>query len=682
MNTTARNSEKQRKTAAVLCCLSLSPAVVHSQVARIAVSPNPAVVAAGDTLRLRATAYDANNRPIENATIRWFRAPAARFEGRVDSTGLVTAGAVAVLPVRVVASASGSAPSAPVTINVQIVPGPAADISVTPDVRRLVVGQSLQLAARTVSARGDRRADSTTWTSTRPSSVMVTRDGRVTAVAPGRSTLRAAAGGVMRNWVVEVLPATLRTIEISGNAGEARTGDVLHLRVDARDAAGRTVTGLTPSWSITPASATMDQNGTFVAAEAGEYTIAARLGAQSAETVVRVRARDVRRPTTTVGRMPFGVVAAEFWPHPNGRNAYYTTESDKAYALDISDPAHVRITDSLTVDARGINDFMTTADGRWGVMTREGASSRRNGIVIVDLADPAHPRAVADYTETVSGGVHSTFVYTHPRFGTHVYLTDDATGSMRVIDINDPLHPREIARWQPREVLAGNYVHDLDVRDGFAYLAYWNDGLIILDVGNGLKGGSPSNPVLVSQYKYDLDDLYRNVEAEGGAGFIRGAHTAWRDASRPLVYVGDEVFTARPMGILMPGRGELGKANGRLHVIDVSDIEHPREVAWYEPPDGGVHNVWVAGDTLYVGDYQGGLRVVDISGDLRGDLLSQGREIAHVHTGDSRGLVPNASMAWGAFYVNGLVWVNDMYSGLWTIRVEPRQDPRRPDPVP
>ncbi len=661
--------------------IALQQPAAQSPVARIAITPSPAVVAAGDTLRLHGVAYDSAGRPIENAVIRWFRAPAARFEGRVDSSGLVNAGAVAVLPVRAVAMVPGSAPSRPTTINVQIVPGPTARIDVSPDPRRMVAGQSIQVVATPYSERGDRRADNIAWTSSAPGVVQVSA-GRLTARAAGRATIHAALGSTARNWVIEVVPNTLRAVEISGNAADVRTGDVVHLHLDARDAAGRTVDGLTPTWSLTPATAMVDQGGTFVATAAGEYTVSARLGSQAAETVVRVRARDVRRPTTTVGRLPFGVIAAEFWPHPNGRNAYYTTESDKAYALDISDPAHVRITDSLSVDARGINDFMTTADGRWGVLTREGASSRRNGIVIVDLTDPAHPRAVADYTETVSGGVHSTFVYTQPRFGTHVYLTDDATGSLRVIDLNDPLHPREIARWQPRENLAGNYVHDLDVKDGLAYLAYWNDGLIILDVGNGIKGGSPSHPVLVSQYKYDLDDLYRAVEAEGGAGFIRGAHTAWRDATRPLVYVGDEVFTAKPQGILMPGRGELGKANGRLHVIDVSDLEHPREVAWYEPPDGGIHNVWVAGDTLYAGDYQGGLRVLDISGDLRGDLTLQDREIAHVHTGDSRGIVPNASMAWGAFYVNGLVWVNDMYSGLWTIRVEPRQDPRRPEPVP
>jgi hypothetical protein len=329
----------------------------------------------------------------------------------------------------------------------------------------------------------------------------------------------------------------------------------------------------------------------------------------------------------------------------------------------------------VLVDARHINDVMSTADGRWAVITRENASSRRNGIVILDLADPAHPKVASEYTETVTGGVHSAFVYTQPRHGTHVYLTDDATGSLRVIDLNDPLRPREIARWQTRPDQAGNYLHDLDVQDGLAYLAYWNDGLVILDVGNGMRGGSPTNPQLVSQLKYDLDALYARVEAEGGPGYIRGTHTAWRHKN--YVFVGDEVFSATPQGVTVPGLG-LGRANGRLHVVDVSDIAQPRIVAWYEPRDGGVHNVWVAGDTLYLGDYQGGLRVLDISGELRGDLEAQGREVAWVHTGDANGQVPNAAMAWGAFYHKGLVWVNDMFSGLWAVKLEPRAQPMIP----
>jgi hypothetical protein len=181
---------------------------------------------------------------------------------------------------------------------------------------------------------------------------------------------------------------------------------------------------------------------------------------------------------------------------------------------------------------------------------------------------------------------------------------------------------------------------------------------VILDIGSGKWGGSPNAPKLVSQLKYDLDDLYRGVEAEGGPGFIRGTHTAWRHNN--YVFVGDEVFSATPQGVTLPGMG-LGKANGRLHVIDVSDVTKPREVAWFEPRDGGSHNVWVAGDTLYLGDYQGGLRVLDISGELRGDLLAQDREIAHVHTGDAQGMY--LTRRWpGAFY-HRLVWVNDVFSG-------------------
>jgi hypothetical protein len=305
-------------------------------------------------------------------------------------------------------------------------------------------------------------------------------------------------------------------------------------------------------------------------------------------------------------------------------------------------------------------------------MTREGASTRRNGIVILSFADPAHPKVIGDYTETVTGGVHSAYVYTQPKFGTYVFLTDDATGSMRVIDLNDPTKPKEVARWQTHRLDRARYLHDIDITDGLAYLSYWNDGLVILDVGNGIKGGSPTNPQLVSQYTYDLNDLYRGVEVEGGSGYIRGTHTAWRQRGGKYVFVGDEVFSSKPIGIGIPGFG-LGKANGRLHVIDVSDIAHPREVAWYEPPDGGSHNVWVAGDTLYMGDYQGGLRVVDISGDLRGDLLAQDREIAHAITGDAQGYIPNAAMAWGAFYLNGNVFVNDVFSGLWVVRIEPKE---------
>jgi hypothetical protein len=394
--------------------------------------------------------------------------------------------------------------------------------------------------------------------------------------------------------------------------------------------------------------------------------VIATLGARAAEAFVQVGARNITRQVTIVGRLPLkGLPGAELWLHPDGKHAYMSTIGDRIYAIDIADPAKPVFTDSVVVDARVVNDVMTTEDGTYGVLTREGASTRKNGIVILSFEDPAHPKAIAEFTETVTGGVHSTYVYQG-----RVYLTDDATGSMRVIDIRDPHHPKQVARWQVERPEAGRTLHDIDVRDGLATLSYWNDGLVILDVGNGMKGGSPENPRLVLQYKYDLNELYKKVELAGGPGFIRGTHTSWRHGH--YVFVGDEVFPARQQGG-GPGVVGLGRAYGRLHVIDIADLTDPHEVAWFEPEDGGSHNVWIAGDTLYMGDYQGGLRVLDISGELKGDLLAQGREYAHVHTGDAAGFVPNGANAWGAIYSRGLVYVPDVNSGLWVVRIEPPQ---------
>ena len=159
------------------------------------------------------------------------------------------------------------------------------------------------------------------------------------------------------------------------------------------------------------------------------------------------------------------------------------------------------------------------------MFTREGAADRKNGIVIASTEDPAHPKVIAEFTEGVTAGVHSAFVYQQPKYGTHVYLTNDGTGAMHVIDINDPYQPKEVAQWRTPRPDAGRTLHDIDIQNGLVYLSYWNDGLVILDIGNGVKGGSPSNPQLVSQFKYDLNALYREVEAVGGPGLHpRHAH--------------------------------------------------------------------------------------------------------------------------------------------------------------
>lgn len=632
-------------------------------IARSVVQPAEAAVLVGDTLRLQAVGYDSAGRVVP-AKVIWF-ATGGSFEGAVDSTGLVTGGSTGTITVTALLRATGGGRGGTAFGRVTILPLPASKIVVTPALSRLYQGQSLALEAVPYAANDDRRYDEVRWASDKPAVVSVTPDGRVTAKAQGQATLTATAGRASWRQAITVLPNPVSAIAVEPAAAEARTGDVVPLKFVAR-AGPRVVGDARPEWSVNAAGGEVTDAG-FVAEEPGTYRVFATFAGRSAEAVITVRPRDARRPTTLVGRLPIKFTTAEFWLHPDGKHGYLTTIADRFYAIDVSNPAKPAITDSLVLDARVINDLMTTEDGKYGVVTREGSSSRKNGIVVLSFEDPAHPKAIADFTETVTGGVHSTFIYKG-----YVYLTDDATGSMRVIDIRDPYKPKQAARWQTSRADAGRMLHDIDVKDGLAYLSYWNDGLVILDVGNGMKGGSPENPVLVSQLKYDLNTLYREVEAVGGPGFIRGTHTAWRAGK--YVFVGDEVFSAKPRPTEGIGVVGLGRAYGRLHVVDVSDIAHPRVVAHYEPKDGGTHNVWVAGDTLYLGDYQGGLRVLDISGELRGDLLAQGREIAHVLTGDKQGFFPNAPNAWGAIYRDGYIYVPDVNSGLWIVKVDSKSE--------
>ena len=60
-------------------------------------------------------------------------------------------------------------------------------------------------------------------------------------------------------------------------------------------------------------------------------------------------------------------------------------------------------------------------------------------------------------------------------------------------------------------------IHDTYVRDGLAFVFAWNAGVIIYDVGNGVRGGSPESPVEVS----------RLVTSDNGVAKSPAVHNGW-----------------------------------------------------------------------------------------------------------------------------------------------------------
>jgi len=625
-----------------------------SKVATVEISPAVTEAVAGQKMTFTMTAKDKDGKPVTIKPSLWVALPVD--SAVADENGVVTFFEPG--EIKVVAVVAGK----PAFAKVNVKPARVAKIDIDPATAQVSVGGTLKLNSVARVSNGDPRNDvAVMWTSETPRIATVDTAGFVTGLAPGKATLRASADGTNSAVTVQVIANPVRNLSITPASTTARTGDVVHFMANARNAKGGVVNNPSVRWATSGDGATIEPDGGFVAERPGSYVVTATSGGQVSVASVVVAPRNAGREIKVIAHAPLkDMQGAEQWIF--GNYAYVSTISDKLVVFDISDPAKPKQTDTLKVDAHTVNDISVSADGQIGVLTREGASSRKNGIIFLDTSDPAHPKVVSEYTETVTGGVHSAFIDSH-----YVYLTDDATGSLRVIDFSNVKAPKEVARWQIENPLVttggipgGRYLHDVQVKDGLAYLAYWRDGIVILDVGNGIKNGSPEKPQLVSQLRFNYHELY-------GSGWLAGAHAVFR--YKNYLFIGDEVFPE----IFNISSRERIPVRGVMHVVDVSDITHPRKVAEYGVPEAGAHNIWVLDDILYMGYYNGGGRVLDVSGELRGDLYRQGREIAHLWTGSSDGFRPNLPFAWGAQPHNGLVFFNDINSGLWITKLgEPR----------
>jgi plastocyanin len=631
----------------------------------VKITPETAEAEVGQQLKLTLTGFDAEGKAAEQKAAMWIALP-SDLAG-ADDSGTVTFFAPG--EVQVIAIVAGGKPS---VAKITVKPARVKRINISNLSAPLFVGGAYKLNARAIGANGDPRDDvKLEWTSANPSIAMVDSAGLVTGLAPGKAKLIAKSEGASSEVMIEVLKSNVRGVAIEPRTMNARTGDVVRFSATAQAAGGGAIKNAAVRWSVSGGGATIESNsqlgGDFVAARPGTYVVTASVGDQSSVATVVVAPRNAERELELVGRVTFkDIQCAEQWMF--GNYLYVSTIWDQVQVYDISDPKNPKLTDTVKVDARIVNDVSLTPDGKIGVLTREAASSRKNGIVFLDTSDPAHPKVISEYTETVTGGVHSAFIDGH-----YVYLTDDATGSMRVIDFKDVKNPKEVARWQVEgkgkvansatggQFSEGRYLHDVQVKDGLAYLAYWRDGLVILDVGAGIKGGSPEKPQFVSQIRFNHNELY-------GDGWLAGTHEVYR--YKNYVFVGDEVF---PENFNIYGKDRI-PARGVLHVVDVSDILNPRKVAEYAVPEGGAHNVWVKDDILVMGYYGGGGRVLDVSGELRGDLYAQGREIARLWTGDPQGFSPNMPFAWGARQYGDHIFFNDINSGIWIMKLgKPKQ---------
>ena len=232
------------------------------------------------------------------------------------------------------------------------------------------------------------------------------------------------------------------------------------------------------------------------------------------------------------------------------------------------------------------------------------------GLDIYDIGDPARPRHLA-FWPCGGKGVHR-MTYWRPPYA-YVTAGDDAVSNqfLVILDLTDPSRPAEAGRWMLPGMAAGDEasatwgddwtvkLHHVIERDGLAYGAWWDEGLVILDVTD------PSRPAEVSHLRFDH-------------AASRASHTACPLPGRDVVVMTEERWDEGCVGVA---------PNTRL--VDVSDPAHPVVTATLPVPIGdfctrggrfGPHNVHeprpgslIDGSTVFLTYFNAGLRVYDVA---------------------------------------------------------------------
>ena len=449
---------------------------------------------------------------------------------------------------------------------------------------------------------------------------------------------------------------TLHYVSGRGQTGLAEAalpgGFVVEVRTDGAPAAGVEV-----GWTLADGTGSLTAPATVTGAdgraavtltfgeEYGGRRVEARLAPADAPIAFDARAY---RPMPAVGggNNVADRFTSDLWLH--GDYAYTGTwgfrsgnpgNVVKVWELDPAGaPAFLR--DVSIPDVGTVSDVEVSGDGALLLATTENGA--QDGLYLFSLADPANP-ALVGY-EPVAAGLHTG---TFAEIGGERYAfaaKNPGSSALRIWRL-DPLAVDPIEPVATVPIPDDYSIHDTFVRDGLAFVSAWNTGLIIYDVGDGRAGGSAASP----------EEVSRIVTSAAGVPGGPAVHNAWWfhnpvTSERRYVFVGQE------------GPGIVGGSSaGDIHVVDVSNLANPVEVASLHIPGAGVHNFWMdePRQILYAAYYNGGVVALDVSGTLAGSLAD--RVMAQTRPAG------NATYVWGVMLHQGSLYAADMQTGLWQL---------------
>ncbi|MEM5787730.1 MAG: hypothetical protein AAGU11_10450, partial [Syntrophobacteraceae bacterium] len=258
--------------------------VVEGRVANLQISPEKADLKAGETVKFKAEATNAQGYPVA-ARVQWTvegdvgsMAADGAFFARTAGTGTVQAELEGV-------SAEAS---------VEVEHGPLASILIELDQKKLEAGQTIDLAAQGVDAFGNRFSIAPEWYVSEPIGSINPEKPAFTALHAGTGEIRAKMGNSLQAMSIEVVPTQLARLEMSPRKADLIAGEEARFEVSGFDRFGNRVR-VEPRFSLRDPLGEISPTGVFSTRKAGSTIVEAHAGEIRTESTVAVKPAEMVR---------------------------------------------------------------------------------------------------------------------------------------------------------------------------------------------------------------------------------------------------------------------------------------------------------------------------------------------------------------------------------------------------
>jgi hypothetical protein len=266
----------------------------------------------------------------------------------------------------------------------------------------------------------------------------------------------------------------------------------------------------------------------------------------------------------------------------------YVTHNDGVAVFDVHQPENPREVSKIRT---GVTFGICVEDGLAYILGGRG-------LVIADVSDPANPKQIQEH-------IIGEYTQSLRLDGTHVYIASKK--GLMILDAANPEAVTPIARF------GDGWARSVDVSDGIAYVAGYENGVEVVDVKD------PSSPKQIATVAGTKGAVSLHIHGQRlyVARFTAGIVILDISERESPQLIGSFCDDDGGEAKCVRGDGEhLYVQDGHaIEVLDVTDPTRPYEIG--EDRRGAGHGICIDGKYIYLASVKKGLRVFRFDEDLQ-----------------------------------------------------------------